>query len=349
MPRYKIFDGHNDALLRYTPAGPSPVAEFFTCADGACVDLPRAREGGYAGGMFAVFVDYPSSFSLSTDFDPAAAKPLPPLGRQDAIGPALAMSANLHRIAAASGGQAEVVRDHAQLLRCMRDDVLAMVLHFEGAEPIDESLHALEVFYEAGLRSLGLVWSRPTIFADGVPFTFPHSPDTGPGLTPAGEALVRACNRLGVALDLSHLNEKGFWAVARASDAPLIASHSNAWALCKSPRNLTDAQLDAIRDSRGIAGLNFLSAFVREDGRDVKDTPLELYVRHVEYMVERMGIDHVGIGSDLGVPSYLPDCLQDATMIPALFTALAARGFDDAALRKIANENWLRVLGATWK
>ena len=127
---------------------------------------------------------------------------------------------------------------------------LAAVLHIEGAEAIDPELDALEVLHAAGLRSLGPVWSRPNLFGHGVPFRFPSSPDTGPGLTDAGKALVRACNELRLMLDLSHLNEAGFWDVAALSQAPLVASHSNAHALCPCSRNLTDKQLDAIRATR---------------------------------------------------------------------------------------------------
>src|SRR5204862_5975253 len=112
---------------------------------------------------------------------------------------------------------------------------IAAILHFEGAEPIDSQLNALEVFYRAGLRSLGLVWSRPNAFGEGVPFRFPSSPDTGPGLTAAGRELVRECNRLGILVDLSHLNERGFWDVADVTTAPLVATHSNAHALSATP------------------------------------------------------------------------------------------------------------------
>ena len=145
---------------------------------------------------------------------------------------------------------------------------------------------------------MGLVWSRPNAFAHGVPFEFPASPDTGPGLTPAGVELVHACNRLGILVDLSHLNEKGFWDVARTSDAPLVATHSNAHALCASTRNLTDAQLDAIARTGGVVGVNFACGFLCEDGSNDDDTPMSEIVRHVDYLVERMGIDHVAFGSD---------------------------------------------------
>src|SRR5205085_1330685 len=123
---------------------------------------------------------------------------------------------------------------------------VAAILHLEGADPLAPDLSDLESWYARGLRSLGLVWSRGNAFAEGVPFRFPASPDTGPGLTAAGRELVRRCNELGILVDVSHLNEAGFWDVAGSSSSPLVATHSNAHALCASTRNLTDAQLDAI-------------------------------------------------------------------------------------------------------
>src|SRR5213076_3622570 len=131
------------------------------------------------------------------------------------------------------------------------------IVHFEGADPLAPDLSDLHRWYERGLRSVGLVWSRPNAFAEGVPFRFPSSPDTGPGLTAAGRDLVRACNRLGILVDLSHINEQGFWDVARLSAAPLVATHSAAHSLCPSTRNLTDKQLEAIKASEGMVGLTF--------------------------------------------------------------------------------------------
>jgi membrane dipeptidase len=223
-----------------------------------------------------------------------------------------------------------------------------MLFHIEGAEAIDPELEALEVLYQAGLRSLGIVWSRPNLFATGVPFAFPQSPDVGPGLTAAGKALVRACNELGVLLDLSHLNEKGFWDVAKLSAAPLVATHSGAHALCASARNLTDSQLDAVRDTGGVVGVNFHVGFLRADGRTDPTTSLAEIVRHVDYMVEHMGIAHVALGSDFDGAT-MPGDLRDVAGLPNLVAALRAAGYDDAALRRIAYENWLRVLRATWR
>jgi membrane dipeptidase len=152
------------------------------------------------------------------------------------------------------------------MAQCLADGTFAMIFHIEGAEAIDPDLNALETLYQAGLRSIGIVWSRRNLFASGVPFVFPSSPDTGPGLTDAGKRLVKACNELGILIDLSHLNEKGFWDVAKLSDAPLVATHSGAHALSAASRNLTDKQLDAIRASGGMVGVNFHVGFLRADG-----------------------------------------------------------------------------------
>jgi membrane dipeptidase len=222
------------------------------------------------------------------------------------------------------------------------------VLHLEGAEAIDPDLEALEVWYAAGLRSLGPVWSRANAFAYGVPFISPSSPDTGPGLTAAGRRLVARCAELGVLVDLSHLNEAGFWDVARAGAGPLVASHSAAHALCPTSRNLTDRQLDAIRDSGGLVGMVFACPFLRADFADDPDTPLSEIVRHVRYVADRIGVDHVALGSDFDGAT-IPAPLGDVAGLPRLVDALGEAGFTDNELRAIAWENWRRVLGAWWR
>jgi membrane dipeptidase len=222
------------------------------------------------------------------------------------------------------------------------------VMHLEGAEPLAPDLSDLDAWYERGLRSIGPVWSRANAFAEGVPFRFPSSPDTGPGLTSEGFKLVEACNRRGILVDLSHLNEAGFWDVAAESQAPLVATHSNAHALCAASRNLTDRQLDAIGVSGGIVGLNFAISFLRADGNDDPATPLAEIVRHVDYLVGRIGVDHVGFGSDFE-GALVPDELGGMDGLPALLAALAARGYNEEAIAKLSHRNWLRVLDASWR
>ena len=166
-------------------------------------------------------------------------------------------------------------------------------------------------------------------------------------MTGAGKELVRECNRLGVLIDLSHLNEGGFWDVAGLTKAPLVATHSNAHALCPASRNLTDRQLDAIRDSDGMVGVNFAVGFLREDGGESEDTPLEALVRHVDYLVERLGIDRVGFGSDFD-GAKVPEGIGDVSGFPNLLAALRDAGYDETSLGKLAHENWVRVLRTTW-
>ncbi len=264
----------------------------------------------------------------------------------DAHASAVRVMARLFRLEEEAAGALQIVRTASDIVGCVDAGVFAMLLHLEGAEAIDPDLDALEVFHRAGLRSLGLVWSRPNIFGHGVPFRFPHSPDTGPGLTDLGIELVRACNRLHILIDLSHLTERGFWDVARVSDAPLVATHSNAHSLSASTRNLTDRQLEAIRDSDGMIGVNFCVGFLREDGAPRADTPLEAVVRHIDYLVEKVGIDRVGFGSDFD-GALIPEDIGDARGLPNLISALRERGYAEDDLHKLGYKNWVRVLSRT--
>lgn len=353
-----IFDGHNDTLLDMPLSGRS----FFERSDQGHIDLPRAHEGGLGGGFFAVFIRDPGVTPVAPDGDsddttaPSAgisgrysdpANLPPPMSLEYAQREAMSTVARLFRVEAESDGAVKVVRTARELRQCLEDGTFAMELHFEGAEAIDPDLDALEVYYQAGLRSLGITWSRPNIFAHGVPFQFPASPDTGPGLTDPGKALVRACNRLGIMIDLSHLNEAGFWDVAALSDAPLVATHSNVHAICASTRNLTDKQLDAIRDSEGLVGLNYNCGFLHPNGNNSPALDLGIMVDHLDYLLERLGDDKVGLGSDFDGAT-MPEGIRDVSLQQNLVEAMRARGYDDALIRKIAYGNWLRVLEKTW-
>jgi membrane dipeptidase len=342
MKRLSIFDGHNDTLLRLT-VNPLEGDNFFASGHGH-IDLARARQGGMDGGFFAIFLpNPPDDGGLSSPHPQLPA----PLGLHYAQSLTLKMMATLFQLERESQGQLRVARSVADIIAAREAGAMSAVLHLEGAEAIDEDLCALEVFYQAGLRSLGPVWSRPTIFAEGVPFLHRHSPDTGAGLTEAGMRLVQACNARRIMIDLSHINEAGFWDVAKWSTAPLVATHSNAWALSPSTRNLTDKQLDAIRDSDGMVGLNFAVLFLREDGASDEDTAIDVMVDHIDYLVSRVGIERVGFGSDFdGAP--VPRAIGDVSGLPRLVDALRARGYGADGLQKLCFDNWMRVLKLTW-
>ncbi|MDQ3793163.1 MAG: dipeptidase [Actinomycetota bacterium] len=347
-----VFDGHNDTLLDLWLPERGEGRTFFERSDAGHLDLPRAREGGFGGGFFACWTPNPedewteeSALTLTEDgYEVAEAPALDPVYARRTADELVRI---LFELEAESKGRVRVVRAASELEPCLRDGVMAAILHFEGAENLGPEPGALEDLYEAGLRSLGLVWSRANAYGHGVPFRFPASPDTGPGLTDAGRELVRECNRLGVLLDLSHLNERGFWEVVEMTEAPLVATHSNAHALSSTTRNLTDKQLDAIRDSDGMVGVNLAVGFLREDGKEVEDTPIGTVVRHVDYLVERLGVERVGFGSDFD-GAKVPREIGDASGLPRLLGALRDRGYDDATLKRLAHENWVRVLRETW-
>ena len=324
-----VLDGHNDLLLRLWH-GEEPKH----------VHLDRAGEHGFAGGFFAVYV--PSPRVPEPTEVPYALPLAAPLDRNEAARIADELVAGLDRLEA--DGLVRIVLRADELLA---GDVGA-IMHLEGADALAPDLSDLEGWYDRGLRSIGLVWSRPNAFAEGVPFRFPDSPAIGAGLTAAGRELVRACNRLGVLVDCSHLNRAGFFDVAALSEAPLVATHSNAWTLCESTRNLQDDQLDAIAASGGVVGVNFAASFLRADGRADPETPLAEIVRHADYLAGRMGVDHVAFGSDFEGAT-MPAELTGIEALPLLLDAFRAGGWDDAALRKLCHENWLRVLRATWR
>jgi membrane dipeptidase len=345
-----IFDGHNDVLLRLMRGKIQPEQAFLEGDNIGHLDWPRMKEGGFVGGFFAVYVP---SDSVAVDVDALMTQSRydVPLPATLALAPSqqvtLHMASLLIRIERASKGEVKICRTAADIRHCIDNGRLAAILHIEGAEGIDPDLHMLDVLYEGGLRSIGPVWSRPNIFGHGVPFRYPSTPDTGPGLTDRGLELVRACNRLKIMIDLSHLNEKGFWDVARLSDAPLVATHSNAWEICQHSRNLTDKQLAAIRESRGMVGVNFATSFIRPDGQRNDDTPLEEMIRHMDHLIAHVGVDGVGLGSDFDGAT-IPAEIGDVRGLPRLVDAMRRHGYDEATLRKLCYENWVNVLERTW-
>lgn len=346
-----VFDGHNDVLLRLwrsRAGGVDPVVEFRDGTSEGHIDGPRARAGGLAGGLCAIYIPTTGGDFVLKEPDEKGHYSTPletPLQRQPSLDIALDMASIALRLDRA--GAWRLCRTTADIRKAIDEGIFAAVMHMEGCEAIDGDLDALETFYAAGLRSLGPVWSRNNIFGHGVPFAFPMSPDTGPGLTDLGFELVKACNRMGILVDLAHITEKGFWDVAKVSDQPLIASHSNAHALTPVARNLTDKQLDAIRESRGLVGLNYAVTMLRDDARDDAKTPLSDMIRHIDHLVNRMGIDCVALGSDFDGAT-VPADIADAAGNQKLVAALKAAGYADEDLKKICRENWLRILASAW-
>ncbi len=343
-----FFDGHNDVLLELSLRGGVTAAEEFITGRDGHIDIPRATAGGFGGGFFAIFVPTPGDKEVRMEemAKPSYDIPLPAeVTQPEALVEVMRQAAILIRLEEL--GALRICRTAAEIRASLDQGVIAAIMHIEGAEAIDRDFDALDVLYRAGLRSLGPVWSRETIFGHGVPFRYPSSPDTGPGLTDHGKRLVERCNAMGILIDLSHLNQAGFWDVARLSNAPLIATHSNAHAICPHSRNLTDDQLRAVADSDGMVGLNYAVAFLREDGRMIDDVPLTQMLRHFDHLIGILGEDRVGMGSDFDGAT-VPKELDSAAGLPKLINAMVEHGYGDALITKLCHENWLRVLEKTW-
>lgn len=315
-----IIDGHTDFLLSLSKTKRSFLEESAV----GHVDLPRARRGNIGAMLTAIYIP---------------PEHLP----QHALIETLRGVDLLKRTIAASEGQMALVRDYNQLVDCLDRGVFASVLHYEGAEAIDPEFVVLRESYELGMRSLGLTHSRTNIFAEGV-----GKDDHGNGLTGLGKQLVRECNAMGILVDVSHLNDAGFWDMIELAEQPFVASHSNARAVCNHPRNLTDDQIKALAEKGGLMGINYACGFLVEGARSGAEVPIGVLVDHIDHIVNLVGIDYVALGSDYDGAT-MPDALKDAAHDMAIVDELARRGYDDSAIAKISRDNWLRVLKAVWK
>ena len=338
-----FFDGHNDTLLRLLEAPIAEQEKLFIEGNGTGhIDLPRAKSAGMVGGFFAMFPPPLKTNLAAVANSPGLSPNLPAeLAVTDALASTNGMASVMFRLERA--GALAVCCTAAEIRTAMEKETLAAIFHIEGAEAIDTDFRSLDVLYAAGLRSIGITWSRANAFGTGVPFRHNVDPDIGPGLSDAGKELVRRCNAMGVMIDLSHLNAAGFRDVAAVSSHPLVATHSNVHAICPHARNLVDWQLGAIRETGGMVGLNFATGFLRPDGKFTVDTEIELMVRHVDALVEAVGEDGVALGSDFD-GAQMPAPIADVTGVPKLLQALLDKGYGEALVAKIALGNWLRMV-----
>ncbi|MGI6449437.1 MAG: dipeptidase [Desulfitobacteriia bacterium] len=217
---------------------------------------------------------------------------------------------------------------------------IGLVLNVEGGEILGESLFMLDLIYRLGVRSIGLTWNERNALADGV-----GEIGSKGGLSNFGLKVIARMNALGIIIDVSHLNEAGFWDVIAKTDKPIIASHSCARALCDHPRNLDNRQLRAIAEVGGLVGVNFCQDFLSETGQ----AGIDDVVKHICYIAEVAGVDCVGFGSDFdGIPS-TPQGLEDASKLPLLLEKLRNCGFKEEDLTKISHGNFIRVLNNVLK
>ena len=308
-----IMDAHCDTLLDIA-AGRRRLAERDK---GGHIDLPRMVEGGVSSQVFAIYVE--------PEYLPGAG------ARQ-----ALRLVDVFCREIEESGDSIMFAARAGDVGRARDEGKIAAFLSIEGGEALDGSIELLRVFYRLGVRLMTLTWSRRNELGDGA-----YEEGTHGGLTRFGVDVVREMDRLGMVVDVSHLSEATFWHVMEVSTKPLIASHSNARALCGHSRNLSDEQAKAIADRGGVIGVTFVGPFLGDGRQSVQGV-----VDHIDHFAGVIGTDHIAIGSDFdGVPDgSLPEGLPDVSRMPAIIDELARRGYSDAAIQSIMGENLLRVV-----
>lgn len=230
----------------------------------------------------------------------------------------------------------EIVRNVKEMEDAINSGRVALWIGMEGGEPIGESLALLEVFYRLGLRVLTLTWSLRNAIGDGV---FER---TDGGLTNFGIEVLGKAEELGILIDLSHINEAGFWDALEVTSFPVMASHSNARALCDNPRNLTDDQILAIAERDGVIGAVAIPSFV-----DRERPTIERYIEHIAYMVDLAGYEHVGLGFDFvyylqGWSGKSVEGFEDESKIPELLERLNET-FSEKEVKAITFDNLKRL------
>ncbi len=292
--------------------------------------LDRFRQGGFDLIVSAIFIE--NYF-------------LPEMGLRKALGQISRLAEELDGLAE----QMRLCRSMEDIRQARENGHVGLLLSLEGADPLQNDLSLLRVFYDLGVRGLGLTWSRRNYAADGCAFS--NDAKVRPcGLTDFGRALVNKADQLGMLIDVSHMNEAGFWDVMETATGPVIASHSNCRALVDTPRNLTDDQIRALAERGGVMGMNAISAFV---GNGSRKLGVEDLLNHVDYIVKLVGIDHIGIGLDFcsGFKDYLslPHALETYDVLPGHhhmpdFTAgMIQRGYSDEDILKVLGGNFMRV------
>jgi len=248
-----------------------------------------------------------------------------------------------------------VCRTHDEISRALDSKKIGFLITMEGVEPLGDDLDLLRAFYEIGVRAIGLTHARTNAAGHGG--IFAASGSSPEGLTPFGRDLVRECEKLGIIIDLAHINPVGFQEIIDLANKPLIVSHTNARKFYDVERNISDEQIQMIGERRGVIGVN--SVLVSPDQ---EKSTLDSYVDHIQHIVDLAGIDCVGIGFDffefiyrqwpdekkkwmaekLTTPHFIPH-LTNHSQAKNLTRKLIERGFSDGDIEKILRGNWLRI------
>jgi len=248
-----------------------------------------------------------------------------------------------------------VCRTHEEISRALDSKKIGFLITMEGVEPLGDDLDLLRVFYELGVRAIGLTHARTNAAGHGG--IFAASGSSAEGLTPFGRDLVRECEKLGVIVDLAHINPAAFKEIVDLTTKPLIVSHTNSRKFYDVERNISDEQIKMIGQRRGVIGVNSVLVSPKQE-----TSTLDCYVDHIQHIADLIGIDCVGIGFDffefiyrqwpeskkkwmaekLTTPHFIPD-LTNHSHARNLTRKLIERGFSDDDIERLLRGNWLRV------
>ena len=303
-----------------TPYQLSPYAMSFQCM--GQYDIPRLRQGGVTAQIMAIYIgdEYHAT----------------PLQR------ALEMARVFHREIEANPDQVLLATSADDVRRAKAENKTALILSFEGAEPLEQNPNLLDIFYRLGLRIVSLTHSRRNHFADGTQLGV----RTG-GLTRLGQELIGKMNEIGIVIDLAHLGDAGFWEILELSSAPVILSHSN---VLRGNNPEYKAPLLAINPATGKSKLQALAAIVGVVGAIFWSQPdIDAIADDIAAIIDQVGDDHVGLGSDFFSLEYAPAGLEDISKLPRLTEKLLQRGHSDATVLKILGGNMMRIFDAVLK
>ena len=235
-------------------------------------------------------------------------------------------------------------------------DQIGILLSFGGVDALQHDIHLLRIFYELGVRGVGLTWSRRNYAADGAFFSSMKEGRKG-GLTNFGVEVIETAESLGMFIDVSHLNDEGFWDVMECATQPVIASHSNCRALADSMRNLTDRQIEALAEKDGVIGMNALSPFVGKSVHENTRLGADDLINHIDHVVKIAGVRHVGLGFDfcdsfanyLTMPGSLTtyDVVAGHGHLRDITAGLIQRGYSEDDILHILGGNFMRIFEAT--
>jgi membrane dipeptidase len=291
-----------------------PLVNFNQKQSDIAVSLPRLKDVNMALQFFAIYI--PETLE-GTSFEPIL-ESIDLFYRKIAANPAI-----------------QFIRDRDDLEFAIRENKIGALLTLEGVEGLKGSLRNLRIIYYLGVRCIGITWNYANWAADGV-----LEPRKG-GFTIKGKKFVEECNKLGILLDISHLAETGFWQLMEMSQKPIFASHSNAFELCRHPRNLSNEQIKALIANKGLVGLTFVPGFIKSTTPQISDLLL-----HIDHVCSLGGENHIGFGSDFdGIDTFVPK-LEHVGHYEHLWNELSKK-YSSELVEKFAFKNWLQFLKMT--